>query len=223
MYSIVGGHLQSSFDKMRISLIILLFVSTKTFGQEIKNLNPILGRLIDLSPEGEAEYKKDEFMDIGYYDIVGYPFESQKASSELKQDSVDCSARSVGDLSFKTAWVEGVHGYGIGESLSLSLSKDHPPVTSIVIVNGFVKSKKQWTDHSRVKTFDMFVNGRRCAKLNLADTKQLQEFTFDSKDRTEFKNAPLTMEFKILDVYHGDKDQKTAITEIYINGISVDK
>jgi hypothetical protein len=60
-------------------------------------------------------------------------------------------------------------------------------------------------------------------KLNLADTKQLQEFSFDAKDWIRFANAPLVIEFKILDVYKGDKDEKTAITEIYIGGLSVDK
>jgi hypothetical protein len=208
---------------MRVCLIILLFVAGKTFGQGVKNLNPTLGHLIDLSPEGEAAFKKDEFIDIGYYDVIGFPFESQKASSELRLDSVDYSAHNAGDLSFKTAWVEGAAGSGIGESLTFGLSKDHPPVTSIVIVNGFVTSKKQWEDHSRVKAFEMSVNGKPFAKLNLADTKQLQQFTFDPKDWTKFKNVPLTIDFKILAVYNRGQDQKTAITEIYINGLSVDK
>jgi hypothetical protein len=57
----------------------------------------------------------------------------------------------------------------------------------------------------------------------LADTKQLQEFSFDAKDWIRFVDAPLVIEFKILDVYKGDKDEKTAITEIYIGRLSVDK
>jgi hypothetical protein len=189
LYTSVGGHLQYSFVKDESQFNHTFFVSTQTVGQEIKNLNPTLGRLIDLSPKGETEYKKDEFMDIGYYDIIGYPFESQKASSELKGDSADYSAKSVGDLSFKTAWVEGARGYGIGESLTLTVNKDHPPVKSIVIVNGFVRSQKHWTEHSRVKSLDMFVNGRHYARLNLVDTKQEQEFKFDSNDWTEFKRS----------------------------------
>lgn len=208
---------------VRFVILILVVGSIETNGQESKNLKPTLGHLIDLSSAGEAEYQKDEFMDIGYYDIVGYTFDSQKASSELPSDTIDYAAKNAADLSYKTAWVEGVPGYGIGESLIFKLQSDHPPITKIVLVNGFVKSKKLWEEYSRVKSLEMFVNNKPFAKLDLMNTREEQEFAFRPGDWDKFKNHSLTIEFKILDIYKGDKFDKTAITEIYIREITVNK
>ncbi len=129
---------------MRSVLLILLFIPIGIFGQDNTNRTPTLGYQVDLSAQGEVEYEKDKFIDIAYYDIVGYSFASQRASSELTSDSINYSAKNAADLSFKTAWVEGVQGYGVGESLTFGLQGNHPAVTKIVVVNGFVKSKKEW-------------------------------------------------------------------------------
>ncbi|SKC42698.1 hypothetical protein SAMN05660236_0410 [Ohtaekwangia koreensis] len=162
---------------MRSVLFILLLISVETFGQDNTRRTPTLGHQVDLSAQDDAKYKKDKFIDVAHYDIVGYSFDSQRASSELTSDSIDYSAKNAADLSFKTAWVEGVQGYGVGESLTFGLQSNHPAVTKIVVVNGFVKSKEEWAEYSRVKVLEMLVNGIRFEKLNLADTRQLQEFS----------------------------------------------
>lgn len=69
----------------------------------------------------------------------------------------------------------------------------------------------------------MFVNGKPFAILNLANTRQEQTFSFEAGDWAGFKGDSWTMEFRILDVYMGDRYEKTAITEIYVGGLSVDK
>lgn len=209
---------------MKGILVILIFVTVQAFGQPIKSMNPTLGHLVDLSTEGEAEYKKLELMDLGYYDVVVFPFDFTAASSsELEPDSITYLAKNATDLSYKTAWVEGVAGYGIGESLTIHFSLDHAPIGKLVFVNGWVRSKELWDAFSRPKSLEMLVNGKAFAILNFVNTKQEQTFSFEAGDWTYFKGDSWTIEFRILDVYMGDRYDKTAITEIYVGGLSVDK
>lgn len=209
---------------MRFILLISIFITAQAFGQAIKSMHPTLGYLVDLSTEGEAAYKKPELMDLGYYDVIAFPFDFTAAStSELEPDSIAYSANNATDLSYKTAWVEGVTGHGIGESLTIHFSADHPLISKMVFVNGWVRSKELWDAFSRPKTIEMLVNGERFAILNLANTRQEQSFSFEAADWNEFKADSWTILFTILDVYMGDLYDKTAITDIYVGGLIVDK
>jgi hypothetical protein len=207
---------------MRQTLFILTLLSCQVFGQAPKSLHPTLGNLVDRSPEGEAEYKKPDLIDLDYYDIIALPFDDFKtsSSSELEEDTISYSAYNVTDLSYKTAWIEGVKGYGIGEFLILELPSDLP-IGSLVFIGGFAKSKKIWTDYSRPKTLEMFVNDKPIALLNLADTRREQDFKFNVNEWSELKPLRWTIKFKIVDVYKGDKYDKTAITEIHFGSLNI--
>ncbi|MEO7990062.1 MAG: hypothetical protein ABI663_11000 [Chryseolinea sp.] len=173
----------------------------------------------------------------GYYEILGAACswycgggqDTQAASSALQPfKDINYSAANAHDLSYKTAWIEGVPGYGIGESLTYHFPPENPRITKIIVVNGYVKSKKSWTDNSRVKTLKAYLNDKPFAILNLADTRQEQEFEFspignsDRADWDKLKSAPSwTMKFEIIDIYKGEKYDDTAITEIYFDGIDV--
>lgn len=173
----------------------------------------------------------------GYYEIIGVGCswycgggqDTQTATSELASfKEINYSASNAHDLNYKTAWIEGVPGYGIGESLTYHFPPENPRITKIIVVNGYVKSKNSWAENSRVKTLKMYLNDKPFAILNLEDTRQEQEFEFDpigNGDRTDWKKLkslpPWTIKFEIIDVYKGDKFADTAITEIYFDGIDV--
>lgn len=179
----------------------------------------------------------DEAGPEGYYDILGNACnwycgggqDTQKASSELKPfKEIDYAASNAHDLSYKTAWIEGVPGYGIGQSLTYHFPPENPRITKIIVVNGYVKSENSWRENSRVKTLKMYLDDKPFAILNLADSRREQEFTFspigngDRDDVRKLKSkGPWTMKFEIVDVYKGDKYDDTAITEIYFDGIDV--
>ncbi len=172
-----------------------------------------------------------------YFDILGAGcswycgggVDKQTASSELSPyNNINYSPGNAHDLSYKTAWIEGVPGYGIGQSLTYHFPPENPRITKVIVVNGYEKSKKAWSENSRVKTLKMYIDNKPYAILNLEDTRQEQEFTFDPigngdrEDYTKLKNGPAwTMTFEIVDVYKGDKFNDTAITEIYFDGIDV--
>ena len=155
--------------------------------------------------------------------------DSLSASSELSaQNNIQYSASNAHDLSYKTAWIEGVKGYGIGEYLIYHVQPTNPRITEIIIVNGYVKSDKVWKENSRVKRLKLYIDGKLYAILNLQDTKAEQHFKIepigvsDRKDYEAMKKMPIwTIKFEILEVYHGDKYDDTAITEIYFDGIDV--
>lgn len=254
---------------MRHILFFLLSIFTMTIcAQTIKEMEPILGYLVDKSPEGEIAFIKQrekcetvwrkvrsqqDFENLStedkkiytncpddkddYWDILGIGcswycgggLDTASASSELKPfKGIKYSANYSHDLNYKTAWIEGVPGYGIGEYLLYSFPPENPRITKVIIVNGYVKSEKVWKENSRVKKLKMYIDGKAFAILNLADTRQEQTFSFDPigngdrKNWEKLKSKPWwTMKFEIMDVYQGDKYDETAITEIYFDGIDV--
>ena len=155
--------------------------------------------------------------------------DSLSASSELASTTkITYSASNAHDLSYKTAWVEGVDGYGIGEYLTYHVQPTNPRITEVIVVNGYVKSEQAWRDNARVKKLKMYIDDEPHVILNLLDTKTEQHFKVepigesDRKNMTALAKKPLwTMKFEILEVYEGDKYEDTAITEIYFDGIDV--
>ncbi|MBF4692554.1 hypothetical protein ISU02_05465 [Fusibacter sp. Q10-2] len=57
-----------------------------------------------------------------------------------------------------TVWSEGVAGYGLGETLTLTENTEYKSlsITHFEIINGYVKSEKLWADNSRVKQLDVY-------------------------------------------------------------------
>ena len=187
-----------------------------------------------LSQKEKEQYEKCLIDKAGYWEVLGIGcswycgggLDTLSASSELKSNSsIKYVAKNAHDLNYKTAWVEGVEGDGIGESLTYHFPPENPRITKIIIVNGYVKSEKTWRENSRVKQLKMYLNEEAFAILNLADTRAEQSFSFEpigNADRENLTEQPRwTMRFEIMDVYKGDKYADTAITEIYFDGIDV--
>lgn len=149
------------------------------------------------------------------------------ASSSLPDQGIySYQASNCHDLSYKTPWIEGADGYGIGESITYSFRAENPRITQIIITNGFVLNEDTWFENSRVKTLKLYLNEKEFAILHLKDTKNDQVFKFDpigNAERTDWdklKTLPdWTMRFEIVAVYEGDLYSDTAITEIYFDGV----
>lgn len=226
---------------MRVLLLMLLIVSSNCWGQNWKELSPKLGETIDLSSEGEKKFlqelKSEEFVDgkENYWDIIGVECSfycacglgELSASSELKpQHGPSYRAENAHDLSYRTAWIEGVPGYGVGEYLVYRFPPENPRITSVIVINGYIKSDKAWRENSRVKKLKMYVNGQPYAILNLKDSKQEQIFNVEPighSNRTDHKKlskmSDIVLKFEIAEVYPGEKYDDTAISEIYFDGI----
>ena len=256
--------------KLFIFAIFLTF-SKISFAQNIKEIYPQLGRLLDFDPKiGEQWEKADKIMeDIkwdfskltadnkkffkqinykyeseveqGYYDAIGGGCswycgggpDSISASSYLQSNSstINYLPENAHDLSFKTAWVEGIKGYGIGQYVVYYFRRTAPRITKIIIANGYVKSHKTWLENSRVKKLKLYIDNKPFAILNLEDSRREQIFEFEpigrkrpieNADWEEVDKLPKwTLKFEILEVYPGEKYDETAISEIYFDGLDV--
>ena len=150
----------------------------------------------------------------GWYNC-GWP-QKITASSVLKSGAnLNYGADNAHDFSLRTAWVEGVEGDGIGESITYCFPKENPPITTVDIFNGYMKSDQVWQDNARVKQLKLSINGKPYVLLNLKDTKSMQSFNIGS---VRPENADLYLKFEIMDVYKGDKYDDTAISEIEFDG-----
>jgi len=185
------------------------------------------------------DYENDE--EGQYYDVLG-PGDSWyngdgpdsiSASSYLKSkdSTINYLPQNANDLSFKTAWSEGVKGYGVGEYLVYYFKPLAPRITTVIVANGYVKSEKAFRENSRVKKLKMYVRDKPVAILNLKDCRCEQMFEFEPIGRwKEYRNLDWkeveklpdwTMKFEILEVYPGDKYDDTVISEIYFDGLDV--
>lgn len=221
-------------------LLMANLIATNALAQNKKSapsLNPSeIGKTFDFTEEGIKKFnaENEDGMYGSVYDLIGEGCSfycgcnigTQKASSTLKpQGKYNYKPANAHDLSSETAWVEGAAGDGIGEWIEYTLPADNPRITTINVINGLVRTKKAWTENSRVKTLEVTVNGKKHCNLNLKDVYAEQSFevpTIGYSNRKSFKGkAPIVIRFTIRAVYPGTKYKDTAISEIYFNGIDV--
>ncbi len=142
-----------------------------------------------------------------------------KSSSTLAPQGTNTyNAQNAHNGTLNSAWVEGVKGYGIGEYIEYTFGKGNPPVTTVILFNGYVKSDKAWKDNSRIKKLKLYVNGKLNSILEVQDTKAEQIFTIGSLQN---KTGELTLRFEIADVYKGLKWDDTVLSELYFDGTGV--
>ncbi len=163
------------------------------------------------------------------YDIIGQGCswycsggnDSIYASSSLDSNKgVGYSALEANDLLYNTAWVEGAEGDGTGEYLDYVFANNSARITEIKIANGYLKSEKAWRENNRVKKIKFYVNGKVYGILNLQDVRASQTFKIGILGQN-MDGSKLLLRFEIMEVYPGTKNDDTAITEIYFDGIDV--
>ncbi len=207
-------------------------------GHKVHAIHPTIGRKLNFTTEGERNFTvTDEGWNEegyeNYYDVltIGCSFYccfnrgQVSASSALKpQHGLTYRAENAGDLTYKTAWIEGAKGYGVGESVIFTFPPTNPRITTVKIANGYTKTEKAWKENSRVKQLDLYVNEKLYAQLMLQDTRDEQVFSVGEIGYADRKadlstRRNIQLRFEIVDYYPGDKYQDTAISEITFDGI----
>lgn len=147
------------------------------------------------------------------------------ATSQLPaSDANSYGPRQAHDFDVQTAWIEGEEDYGIGERLTYTFDmrdqNDHDlGITHLLIANGYKKTKALWRKNSRVKRLRVYINKKVHCDVILQDV-----FTFQRVQIGDImlpqKNI-LTMSFEIREIYPGDHNADTAISELLIDGVGV--
>ncbi|MFY0672670.1 MAG: hypothetical protein JXQ87_04675 [Bacteroidia bacterium] len=158
----------------------------------------------------------------------GGPYEVTGSSFLNSSGSIDYKPENAHDFSFKSAWVEGDEGYGVGEYLLYHFSPESPRITSISVANGYVKSETAWNSNSRVKKLKVYFNEYPVAILNLEDSRSQQVFRVDTLGHGNRRNmddlkalGEWKLKFEILEVYKGDLYKDVVISEISFDGVDV--
>jgi hypothetical protein len=95
-----------------------------------------------------------------------------------------------------------------------------PRITTVYILNGYVKSNSAWSANSRVKKLKVYYNNKPIAILELQNSRSMQWFDIGTVGRTG-SGPRWSLKFEILEVYPGTKYQDTVISDIMFNGIDV--
>ena len=98
-----------------------------------------------------------------------------------------------------------------------------PRITTVKILNGYVKSAQEWQEYARIKQLKLYHNNKPLATLELEDSRSLQWFDIGLLgNEPQAKVRPdWTLKFEILEVYPGKKYEEVAISELYFDGIDV--
>jgi hypothetical protein len=145
---------------------------------------------------------------------------SVKTSSSLKsQDQKRYGVENIHDFNHESVWAEGVSGYGIGEYIIYEFPGNCPKITTINILNGYVKNDRLWRANARVKRLKVYYNDVPYAILELEDSRSLQWFDIGEVGREKDDACAWTLKFEILEVYPGTRYEDTVISELYFDGI----
>ncbi len=156
-----------------------------------------------LLPRRKNEKACNFFNSFGEY----WPPNYSNASSSLKENN---KHHKIDNLAYpypEEAWVEGVDGWGIGESFVIGNSHNKN-LNHILLMNGYISAKNPhlYEQNGRIKKIE--VKGVKSGKKKnfiVKDTPHPQ--TID----ISFLSEPEDVKITILDVYKGTKYQDTAI------------
>lgn len=143
------------------------------------------------------------------------PFEKShiervESTSSLSEYDMTHSAERVIDEDISTAWVEGVSGQGIGETITFYFDGEYT-ISRFLISAGYQKSASLYERNSRpAEVMLEFSDGTR-QTYALQDINGTQEIVLDTPVTTDY--VAMTIE----SVYQGSKYEDTAITEIAIH------
>ena len=135
-----------------------------------------------------------------------------KASSSLTEGSVRYSTDKLG-LIIGECWAEGVKDYGIGETLTLSLTQ----IYKLHISSGFVSFSKPhlFRDNTRIKRIKVTNEEGESEEILLRDTPHFQELKLKM---SVYTGVAKKFKIEILEVYPGAKYTDTCINSIIAEG-----
>ncbi len=156
---------------------------------------------------GNPHIGDDYWMFYIDYGIFSWSIE---ATSYLTDDAANCSPASAIDGDIGTAWVEGVDGPGIGESLTLTFDTA-TTLYDVILLPGYFASSELWEANNRLKRVQITLSDGTSFTEEFEDIKQPMYIDVDGFPRIEW------FRLTILEVYPGTRWDDTAISEITLD------
>lgn len=142
------------------------------------------------------------------YNSNAIGIKSVSATSVLSEITNVHYAERVFDNDVSTAWVEGVQGNGIGESLTINFDNNYV-IDRIEINAGYQRSDEHYTMNSRPNRIKFSFSDGTSEYYNLADVNDVQYIQLNNPVVTD--RVVLTLD----SVYPGTYYEDTAISEIH--------
>lgn len=141
-----------------------------------------------------------------------YPIYKIESSSFLTEKNISYTSKNLDNLNLDSPWVEGVEGYGIGETLTLKTN-----MPGIAFFSGYfsMKNPSLYEKNSRVKKVRFtYIEGKRELIWNFEDTAGGQQIDLSELFKYDGKTTA-TIVMEILEVYKGTKYADTCINSMF--------
>lgn len=140
---------------------------------------------------------------------------SIKASSTLNPQTSKSGTKFVYeafnaiDSDINTAWVEGVRGDGINETLRIAFH-EKVKLKHLGIINGYAKDSRTYENNNQISVIEISAHSFK-QQFPLLKKLDFQKLNFDEEIITDW------IQLKIVDVHRGKLYSDTAISEISFN------
>ncbi|WP_136513917.1 NADase-type glycan-binding domain-containing protein [Geomonas edaphica] len=218
-----------------LATAILTLLSVSSYAIEFKTVKAVQGRDSDYFDYEDAVIGKDgkeiskgkkEFLPGCSWYCGGYVKKISASAEMPPEGKTTYKANNAHDFDKDTAWIPRKNDFGVGESLTYQFNFDKEKnykgtlgVTTILMANGYKKSRAVWEANSRVKKMRMYVNGMPYRDIKLLDSYEVQ--TVDIGEIMFPPRKTTILKFEILEVYPGKKYRETAISELVFEGVGV--
>jgi hypothetical protein len=155
--------------------------------------------------------------------IEEFPPSKVWASSTLAAGkNVNYKVANLMDYDLRTVWSEGAAGNGLNEFVAMQFPGKNKygnttVLTSVTILNGYVKNNELWKKNGRVKTFRLSINDKPFAFLDVEDSRAYQTFDLGSISNVN----GFTLKFEITEVYPGSVYEDVVLSYFDFDGDGV--
>ncbi len=148
------------------------------------------------------------FLEHTDYDAIATS--TLKPNGERKYDVANI--QGFGDQ----AWVEGVEGDGVGESITLTVRRPLP-LDSINIMPGYhsLENPTLWTKNNRVAELEVTLNGEHTFAVTIPDEKFMKVYPMPVRD---YSKPVQTVKLTIKRVHRGTAARDTCISSVELRG-----
>jgi len=183
-------------------------------------------------PESE-QLALDDLGQTGGYWSVGvspvpqwideFPPSKLWASSTLTASkNANYDVANLMDYDLRTVWSEGASGNGIGEFVAIQFPGKNKfgretILTSVTLLNGFVKRNDLWSKNGRVKSIKLYLNDKPFAFLDVDDSRAYQTFNLGRISSA----SGFTLKFEIAEIYPGTVYEDVVLSYLDFDGDGV--
>jgi hypothetical protein len=204
-------------------------VSDTRFEWSFENLEPTLAddlKIVAHGPsdsyyagnaaDGEQQSPRDYVVEGERYYLQHADFEPTASSTLKAAGKRNYEARNVTSLEGDVTWCEGVDGDGLGESITLNVTRPLP-LDSILVLPGYrsLANPSLWTKNNRVAELEVTLNGDHRFSASIPDENFQQAYPIIIRDYSE---PVKTVKLAIKAVHRGTAARDTCISSIRLRG-----